>query len=79
VLAVLVLLLAACQPIQPLNHQEMGLASANLMEQQNIAVVQKFYDEFANGNAEVILEVHPETINMHYAGEVETVPTQVLY
>lgn len=41
--------------------------------------MQKFYDEFANGNAEVILEVHPETINMHYAGEAEAVPTQVLY
>jgi steroid delta-isomerase-like uncharacterized protein len=45
---------------------------------QNIAIVQRFYDEFSAGNADVILEVHPETITMHYAGTAEDVPAQVL-
>ena len=47
-------------------------------EGDNVATVRRFYDEYAAGNADIILEVHLDTIKMHYAGEVEDVPTQVL-
>jgi steroid delta-isomerase-like uncharacterized protein len=44
----------------------------------NIAVVRRFYDEFNRGNVDVILEVHPASLLMHYAGTAEEVPAQVL-
>lgn len=58
---------------------EEAMTAMNQKEAANIAVVQRFYDEFAADHPEVILEVHPETLKMHYAGTVEDVPTQVLY
>lgn len=54
-------------------------AALHQKEADNLAVVQRFYDEFSAGNAEVILDVHPETLTMHYAGSAEEVPTQALY
>lgn len=54
-------------------------ATMHQREADNLAVVQRFYDEFAAGNVEVILDVHPETLTMHYAGSMEDVPSQVLY
>jgi steroid delta-isomerase-like uncharacterized protein len=48
------------------------------VEAANMAVVQRFYDEFAAGNASVITEVHPETVTMHYAGGAEDVPAALL-
>lgn len=47
-------------------------------EDQNLATVKRFYDEYAAGNADVILAVHPPTITMHYAGSAEQVPAQAL-
>jgi predicted ester cyclase len=47
--------------------------------ESNIAVVKRFYEEFSAGNPEVILEVHPEMLTMHYADSVDQVATQVLY
>ena len=64
------LILAACQGAAPAQTDE---------TEQNIAVVRRFYEEFSNGNADVILEVHPATITMHYAGTAEEVETQLLY
>jgi steroid delta-isomerase-like uncharacterized protein len=49
-----------------------------LSEEQNLAIVQRFYDEFAQGNADVILDVYAEKITMHYAGSVEEVSAQTL-
>lgn len=57
----------------------MEMAEEGDVGEANMAVVQSFYDEFAAGNAEVILDVHPMTLTMHYAGEVEDVPTELLY
>jgi steroid delta-isomerase-like uncharacterized protein len=57
---------AACQPAGP------------TVEEQNLALVQRFYDEYSAGNADVILEVHPATITMHYAGGADEVPAQAL-
>src|SRR5687768_16344828 len=68
----LALWLNACQPIQANAPQSMSVAD------QNIAIVQRFYDEFSAGNADVILATHPETITMHYAGTAEDVPAQLL-
>jgi|GEM_PF-2284776 len=65
-------LLSACQPIQANTPQLISVTD------QKIAIVQRFYDEFSAGNADVILEVHPTTIKMHYAGEAEDVPAQLL-
>jgi steroid delta-isomerase-like uncharacterized protein len=47
-------------------------------EAANLAVVRRFYDEYSAGNANVILDLHPMTITMHYAGEAEDVPAQAL-
>jgi steroid delta-isomerase-like uncharacterized protein len=48
------------------------------MSEQNMAIVRRFYEEFGAGNADVILELHPEILIMHYGGSVDEVPTQVL-
>lgn len=56
-----------------------ALAALHQKEADNLAVVQRFYDEFSSGNPEVILDVHSETLTMHYAGSTEDVPTQALY
>lgn len=61
---------AAAQAVEAALHQK---------EADNMAVVQRFYDEFSAGNVAVILDVHPETLTMHYAGSAEDVPTQALY
>jgi steroid delta-isomerase-like uncharacterized protein len=66
------LVLSGCQPIRADVQRPLSV------EEQNLAVVQRFYDEYSNGNADVILEVHPETLTMHYAGGAEDVPAQVL-
>jgi hypothetical protein len=78
VLAILGLLLVACQPVRPLPPGTAATAAPASQEEQNAAIVRRFYDEFSAGNADVILQVHPETIRMHYAGEFEDVPAQVL-
>ena len=75
--------LAACQSTAPSTQvaappSAPAAASQPDVEARNLAVVQRFYDEYAAGHADVILEVHPETITMHYAGSAEEVPTQVL-
>lgn len=64
--------LSGCQPIRA------DVQPPLTIEEQNLAVVQRFYDEYSQGNADVILDVHPETLRMHYAGEAEDVPTQAL-
>lgn len=66
------LLLSGCQPIRADAQRPMTT------EEMNLAIVQRFYDEFSKGNTDVILDVHPETLRMHYAGESEDVPTQIL-
>ncbi|MCL5999365.1 MAG: ester cyclase [Chloroflexi bacterium] len=53
-------------------------AEASAREKANLAIVQRFYDEYAAGTADVILKVHPDKLTMHYAGESEEVETQVL-
>jgi steroid delta-isomerase-like uncharacterized protein len=80
VVLILGLLLVACQPGQGGNAQTTQTTTSGLTaeEEQNLATVRKFYDEFSSGNADVILEVHPETLRMHYAGGAEEVPTQAL-
>ncbi len=70
--------LAACQPVRPLPPTAAPTAESASQEEQNAVIVQRFYDEFSAGDADVILEVHPETIRMHYAGEFEDVPAQAL-
>src|SRR5687767_1040492 len=65
--------LSACQPVRA------DVERPQSVQEQNMAIVQRFYDEYANGNADVILDVHPETLHTHYAGEAEDVPTQLLY
>lgn len=55
------------------------IAAAKQQEAANMAIVQRFYDEFSAGKPEVILDVHAETLTMHYAGSAEDVPTQALY
>ena len=73
-----VLILTACQAA-PTPAPIATAAPAQADEtQQNLAITQRFYDEFANGNADVILEVHSPTILMHYAGSAEEVPAQAL-
>lgn len=47
-------------------------------EAANLAVVQRFYEELSAGNTAVIVEVHGETLTMHYADSVDEVPTQLL-
>lgn len=47
-------------------------------EATNLAVVQRFYGELSAGNVDVILEVHGETLTMHYADSVDEVPIQLL-
>jgi steroid delta-isomerase-like uncharacterized protein len=90
ILLLVALWLVACQAQPPAEPTPDAAATAaaiaaeaqaaeEALEAANIAVVQRFYDEYAAGNAEVILEVHPETILMHYAGFAEEVPTQALY
>jgi steroid delta-isomerase-like uncharacterized protein len=79
VVVILGLLLVACQPGQGGNVQNSDSTSGlTAEEEQNLATVRRFYEEFSAGNADVILEVHPETLTMHYAGEAEDVPTQLL-
>lgn len=48
------------------------------MTELNLATVQRLYDEFAAGNADVILDTHAMTITMHYAGSTDEVPAQAL-
>lgn len=78
VLSFLALVLVACRPVRPLAPGAMPASASSSIEEQNAAIVQRFYDEFSAGNADVILEVHPQTITMHYAGEFEDVPAQAL-
>jgi steroid delta-isomerase-like uncharacterized protein len=54
------------------------LAEKQQIEEANLALVRRFYDEYSAGNADIILEIHPETILMHYAGSSDEVPAQVL-
>lgn len=75
----LIATLAACQQSPAATAVSSSNDQQNDQEAANLEVVRRFYDEFSAGNAEVILEVHPETITMHYAGESDEVPTQVLY
>lgn len=53
-------------------------STASTLEDNNLAVVRRFYDEYAAGNADVILETHADTVTMHYAGSAEEVSAQVL-
>lgn len=77
--AISVAIIAACQPIQPdLVSTAARTAMQAETEAQNLAVVERFYTEFAAGNAAVISEVHPMTLTMHYAGSAEDVPTALL-
>lgn len=80
VLAGLIATLLACQQTPSATAvSDQAMDDQSGQEAANLEVVQRFYDEFDAGNAAVILEVHPETITMHYAGESDEVPTQVLY
>lgn len=63
---------------QPASATTGESASGTSSEAANLAVVKRFYDEYAAGNADVILDTHAVTITMHYAGEAEPVPAQVL-
>lgn len=58
---------------------DVAMAATEQQEAANMAVVQRFYDEFSAGKPEVILDVHTEMLTMHYAGDAEDVTTQVLY
>lgn len=55
------------------------IAAQRQQEAANLAIVRRFYEEYTAGNAAVILELHPETITMHYAGNSDEVPAQLLY
>jgi steroid delta-isomerase-like uncharacterized protein len=55
-----------------------AVAEQRQAEAANLEIVRRFYEEYSAGNADVILEVHPETIVMHYLGSAEEVPAQVL-
>lgn len=59
--------------------REEAMAAMKQQEAENMALVQRFYDEFSAGRPEVILELHPETFTMHYAGSTEDVSAQTLY
>lgn len=48
------------------------------VENTNVAIVQRFYDDYAAGNADIILSTHAETVTIHYAGAADRVPAQVL-
>jgi steroid delta-isomerase-like uncharacterized protein len=83
VVGLAVLVLAACMPITAEGGaggptMASGAGAMAAQEEQSMAIVQRFYDEFAAGNAAVISDVHPETITMHYAGMAEDVPTAAL-
>jgi len=76
-------LLAACTQLPPAAQPAAPVpvaaaAGVSATEEANLAVVRRFYDEYAAGNANVILDVHPMTITMHYAGGAEDVPAQAL-
>ena len=79
----LIVVLSSCQPVQSYLLRPAVVATMandqNQQEADNLAVVQRFYEEFGAGNSQVILDVHPDTLTMHYAGEAEDVPTQLLY
>ena len=87
-LIALALSIAACQPVRPLAAQpaaaQMAAQSAasgmerTAIEAQNLAVVERLYDEFNSGNPAVLADVHAATIRMHYAGEAEDVPAAEL-
>lgn len=84
-LIITLLVLAACQsapPATPAPDVSVQAAPTEApqpnVEEQNLAVVRRFYEEFSAGNADVILEVHPGTITMHYADSVDEVPAQLL-
>ncbi len=80
ILAASALFVAACvAPPPPVAQSSDPMAAMHALEAANVAVVQRFYDEFSAGKAEVILEVHPEMLRMHYEGSVEDVPTQAIY
>jgi steroid delta-isomerase-like uncharacterized protein len=74
----LVLILGACAP-QPQAASSDPAAEIAAMEAKNLAIVKSFYDEFSAGNVEIILELHPDTLRMHYAGEAEDVETKLFY
>lgn len=80
ILALLALALAACAaPPPPVAAHILSPAAIAAKEAANVAIVRSFYDDYAAGRAEVILEIHPENIRMHYQGQAEDVPTQLLY
>ncbi len=80
ILVSIALLITACvAPPPPVAQSSNPMAAMHALEAANVAVVQRFYDEFSDGKAEVILDVHSETLRMHYAGSAEDVPTQALY
>lgn len=81
----MLLITAACQSTQPTAIAPAGADPESApaqaqpsQEDQNLTTVKRFYDEYAAGNADVILAVHPPTITMHYAGSTDQVPAQVL-
>lgn len=80
ILSVLALVIAACAaPPPPVAVDILSPAAIAAKEAANVAIVRSFYDDYAAGRPEVILEIHPETIRMHYQGQAEDVPAQALY
>jgi steroid delta-isomerase-like uncharacterized protein len=64
--------------VPPESTQEAIAPVQAYTEEANLALVRRFYDEYSAGNADIILEIHPETILMHYAGSSDEVPAQLL-
>lgn len=80
ILSVLLFVVAACAaPPPPVAVDILSPAAIAAKEAANVAIVRSFYEEYAAGHPEVILEIHPETIRMHYQGQADDVPTQALY
>jgi predicted ester cyclase len=65
--------------MEPEVNASTDVADSAVIEERNLEVVRRFYDEFNAGKPEVILEIHPAAIRMHYAGEAEDVETKLLY
>lgn len=86
-IVLMVLLFVGCQAATPTlpavipaveNTAPAPVRTEPPQEEQNLATVKRFYDEYAAGNPDVILAVHPPTITMHYAGSADQVPAQAL-
>jgi steroid delta-isomerase-like uncharacterized protein len=88
ILVGLLWLLAACQqtlqtaPPTPVEMAATVPADSVVLSDSSqeaaLALVRRFYDEYSSGNADIILEIHSETILMHYAGSSDQVPAQLL-